>query len=73
MVTSELFQSEELTDLGGSSFDIAEGLRRQKDIYKAQEILKKVPMVRVGVIRKRVSFMHLESHSNCMNLAHISW
>lgn len=51
MVTSELFQSDELTDLRGSSFDIAEGVRRQKDIYKVQEILKEDPVVRVGVGR----------------------
>lgn len=50
-MTSELFQSEELTDLGGSNFDTAEDVRRQKDIYEAQEILKKVPVVRVGVGR----------------------
>lgn len=48
-MTSELFQSEELTDWGASSFDIAEGVRRQRDVYKAQEILKEAPMAWVMV------------------------
>lgn len=42
-MTSELFQSEELTDLGDTSFDFVEGVRRWRDIYKAQEIVEKFP------------------------------
>lgn len=45
LVTSELFPSEELTDLVDSNFDIVEGVRRQRDIYKAREMLKAVPRV----------------------------
>lgn len=43
LVTSELFQSEELTDLGDTSFDFVESVRRWRDIYKAQEIVEKFP------------------------------
>lgn len=34
LVTSELFQSEELTALGDRDFDIVEGVMRWIDIYK---------------------------------------
>lgn len=39
-MTSELFQSEELTDLVDGSFEMVEGVRRWRDLYKAQEVLK---------------------------------